>query len=207
MDETAAPHRIKKRLLIPGIMIGTIVLLIIAAFIRGTWANSQPRDAASSSDGILTTLYQTPDGRKSVRCSRVFDEPIDRVWGVVTDYVHFAEIFPTLATAHIEKDPDGRFHFTGTAQQAVLGKWAFDIHITHAESPSKKVASWDEPGGDATVNRGSWTLTPLGADKTLAVYTLDTEVRKVPAFIVRNALLSRQPLVVQAVVDRLNRKP
>ena len=82
-----------------------------------------------------------------------------------------------------------------------------DARIRHESSPEKRTASWDEPTGDITVNRGSWALLPAQAGKTLVVYTLDVEVRPFPAPLVRAVLLSRQKTVVEALKSHLDRQP
>src|SRR5262245_17386922 len=92
----AAParRRLKKRWLIPGVILGALLVLLVWAFIRGTWADTTPRDPASPADGIITQLIKTPEGHKPVRCAVLLDHPLDEVWKAVTDYEHYGEIFP-----------------------------------------------------------------------------------------------------------------
>ena len=56
------------------------------------------------------------------------------------------------------------------------------------------------------MNRGSWTLTPLSGNRTLAVYTLEAEVKQFPGFIVRSALLMRVDGVIGAVAREVARR-
>ncbi len=196
-----AERHLRKRVVIPS-LIGVLLLIALAvAVVRGTWADRETRNPSSSAEGPLTQLYQTPDGHKQARCALVIDRPIERVWAVVTDYDHFAAIFPMVASASAERAPDGRYRLTGVATSP-LGSWEFTAHVRHDELPIQKVASWDEPSGRLTVNRGSWTLTLLGADRTLLVYALEVEVPPYPAFVVRNVLLSRVDGAVRAVARR-----
>src|SRR5262249_50819997 len=92
--------------------------------------------------------------------------------------------------------------------------WTVETHITHKNSPQngktnepENIASWDEPGGELLVNRGSWDLRTAGTGETLIIYTLDVEVARFPNFLVRAALLDRVSNIVRAVADRLAASP
>ena len=77
---------------------------------------------------------------------------------------------------------------------------------TRAEArPGQFEASWDGPTGSVTVNRGSWTVTPMGQGRTLLVYSLEAEIAPFPNFVVRNVQLSREMEVVGAVADWLRK--
>ncbi len=204
---TRAPHRLKKRVWVPVLLLAVVILALLGAWVRGTWADTEPINPTSSAQGIITQLYQAPDGDKQVRCAVLLDHPMRAVWTVITDYDRFAEIFPTLTSASGKPDPEDpdQYHLTGELGSPV-GTWTFSTVITHEESAEKCVARWDSPSGSITRNRGSWTLTPAGEGKTLLVYALEVEVRHWPTFLVRNALLSRQRTVVEAVVNRLQQQ-
>src|SRR5262249_54447913 len=157
---------------IPAVVLGVLAVLVLWAYVRGTWADREPRNPSSSAEGILTQLYLAPDGRKQVRCAVILDYPPKKVWEVITDYEHFPEIFPTVGRAEVAREPDGRYHWVGTVTSPV-GDYPIDIHIRHEEAPDKFVASWDGPTDKVTVNRGSWTVTPAGPGRTLLVYALE----------------------------------
>jgi hypothetical protein len=187
--------------------LAVLTIVAIGAIIRGTWADTNAKNPTSSAEGSLIQLYRTPDGRKVVRCARVLDYPAEAVWAVVTDYNHFGDIFPHERAVRGERDPDGRYHVTGLAHAWPYGEWPFDVHVTHQEMPQSYVASWDDPGGDLTVNRGSWTVTRLGPDRTLLVFELEMEVRPFPVFFVRNVQLDRLKAMTEAVNTRLKTQP
>jgi uncharacterized protein YndB with AHSA1/START domain len=197
-----SPNRVKKRYLIPSIIGGLALLLMLAAYIRGTWADTAPRNPTSPADGVVCQLLQTPDGAKQVRCAAVLDAAPESVWRVVTDYEHFPEVFPTIATATARPLGDGRNHLT-FGLSTPIGQLPVEAEIRHEETPDRFVASWDQPSGQVVVNRGSWVVTPAGSGRTLLVYTLDVKVRPYPDFVVRNVLLSRQPSIVDAVRRRV----
>lgn len=198
-----APRRLKKRQILPLVLLALVAGFLAWASVRGSWADTVAKDPRSPADGTVCQLYQSPDGHKQVRCALLVDAPVEQVWAVVTDYEHFDEIFPYLQSTHAVREADGRYHLTGTAAAPVYGSWTFDTHLTHREGPPVYVVSWDEPGAELTCNRGSWTLTPTGPNQTLIVYLLELEVRHFPRFAVRNVLLDRVPAVVSAVAKRL----
>ncbi|MFI6402186.1 SRPBCC family protein [Streptomyces sp. NPDC050548] len=60
----------------------------------------------------LTGTYLTlDDGRPAVRFSRVYDQPLDRVWQFVTDPDQLAQWFPSRA--EFEMRPGGTVTFSG----------------------------------------------------------------------------------------------
>jgi uncharacterized protein YndB with AHSA1/START domain len=195
--------RPRKRVLIPLLVLGLLALAVLVLVVRGTWADTVVKNPASSADGSVSQLYQSPDGRKQVRCARILDFPAAAVWKVVTDYNHFGEIFPYERDVTGEVQPDGRWRVRGVAHAWPYGEWPFDVYVTQQETPEGFTASWDDPGGALTANRGSWVVTPLGPDRTLLVLSLELEVHPFPAFYVRNALLHRLKGMLAAVDTRL----
>src|SRR5581483_6467189 len=91
-----AARRWRKRWLIPLSIFGLLLLLFLAAFVRGTWADTEPFDPKTAGEGIICRLYQPPKDTWEIRCSMVLAHPPEKVWAVVTNYNRFADIFPTL---------------------------------------------------------------------------------------------------------------
>jgi hypothetical protein len=77
-----------------------------------------------------------------------------------------------------------------------------DLHVRHEESPEKRMAVWDEPHGSWKVNRGSWVVTPMGADATLLEYNLELSVAPFPDFVVRAVMLGQLDPVLRAAARR-----
>src|SRR6266487_3963951 len=98
-------RRVRKRLLVPAVAAGLLLLLLGTAVVRGTWADKVPKDPAGPEEGVVCRLYRPADGPWQVRCAVVLEDPPERVWKVVTDYEHFADIFPTLESAEVERRP------------------------------------------------------------------------------------------------------
>jgi uncharacterized protein YndB with AHSA1/START domain len=197
------PRKHRKRFLIPAVVAALLVLFLIGAIVRGTWADTVAKDPATSAEGVTCQVFQVGDGPKHVRCALVLDHPIEKVWATVTDYDHFTEIFPTLRSAQAERLPTGKTRLTGEAL-ALYGVWSFDILVSEMETPESRIVSWTGSGGNVSVIQGKWTLTPLGPDRTLLVYASQVEVKGFPDWFVRNVLLHRQPKVMAAVAAWLD---
>jgi uncharacterized membrane protein len=204
-DLLVTRKRIRKRTVLTIVVAAGVVGLCVWTLVRGTWADTEPRNPATSSDGIVRQLLLTKEGRKDVRCAVVLDASPEAVWKIVTDYEHFETILPHLGPMKVVREPDGHFHLTGNVTSP-LGDFPIDTRVAHHESPDVSTASWDQPGGRMTVNRGSWTLTRQGPSSTLVVYTLDTEVPPFPAFMVRCVLLHELKVGARCVAAELARR-
>jgi hypothetical protein len=196
--------RIKKRIGIPAAFIGVVMVLLTWGIIRGSWADPEARNPTSTTDGVVTQLFQTAEGRKQIRAAVIVNASADRVWKVVTDYDHFSDVFPNISTSKGVRDPDGRWHVTGEVR-TIVGSWPMDLHVQHEESAERSVASWDEPHGAWKVNRGSWVVTPHGNGETLLEYNLELKISPFPDFVVRAALLEQLKPVMKAVANRAER--
>jgi uncharacterized membrane protein len=213
MSATPSPaspptKRLRKRFLIPGIVIGVLVLILLGLYIRGTWADDVAHNPKSSAEGARVELYLAPDGNKQVRCAAVLDFPPGEVWAVVKDHANHDQVFRYVKSVKVEHEPDGRMHLIGTVHSRLWGDWPYDVHVRHQEDRDKNeyTDSWDEAGADM-LNRGSWRVTPLeGGKKTLLVYTVQVELRRYPDFIIRNILLDRIGSVVPDIRAAIERK-
>jgi carbon monoxide dehydrogenase subunit G len=199
------PSRKRRAILLT--LFGLSLILLILVILRGTWADTEPRDPKSSDEGIICRLYQPPQGDWQVRCSMILDDPPEKVWGVVTDYANFESIFPTLESCSQGPFASGGA-FTKTVQlsglaRSAIGTWPFDIVVKEEEGPGRYHSHWEGESGDVEKIAGSWTVTPAGEGKTLLVYASHIEIKHYPNWVVVNALKSRQPKVMQAVADWL----
>lgn len=181
-------------------------LFFFAFIVRGSWASATPKIPTSVEQGIVTQLYLTPTGQKEIHCYAVLNYPAKDVWQVVTDYEHFAEIFGgkfwSIKISKVEKKENNIFHMAGEVT-STIGTWPMDVDITHTETPDKYIASWDKPGDVVKINRGSWTITPISADKALVVYSLESQISPFPQFVTNNVFLSQLKPVIKAVENRL----
>lgn len=201
---TDVPPRRRARLVAMS-MGALFAALLVWAVVRGTWATRKLHNPATPEAGAVTQLALGDDGRKHVRCARVVNAPLERVWATVTGYDRFTQLFPRLTNAAAAPQPDGRTRLGGTVDGSVFGTFTFSVDVRHERSAAGAEASWDQPGGSLTVNRGRWRLTPLEGGRTLLVYELEAELDSVPSFIVRLALMTYLPDIVRAVAEDAER--
>ncbi len=211
--EATQPQRAKKRIYIPLILIILVVAVAIAAYVRGTWADSIERNPATADAGTITQLHQKANGNVEVRCAVIVDAPPKEVWAVVTDYPSHAAFLPYVKEVAGIRQADGRFLVKGVAHSRLYGDWPFESLTTHAELPGDEyTTSWTEEEKDHDVfaaSRGGWSVRPVGKDnkQTLLVFTLQVELQKCPNFIVRNIIMDRLHSLVKAMRDEtLKRK-
>jgi polyketide cyclase/dehydrase/lipid transport protein len=115
--------------------------------------------------------------------SAEIDAPLDEVWTVVEDVLSAPEWQGGLvAMSPLERDGDGRPTLVETQN---------DIKVRHVktvvrfryEPPSS--LSWSQEKGDLKSVEGSWTLEDLGAGRTRATYTLDSDPGRVLGMLIR----------------------
>ncbi len=205
----APPKRLRKRLWIPSVLLLLLVLVGVGFYVRGTWADTQPRDPASVAEGTVTQLLRQPDGAVVVRCAIRIAATPKQVWGVVTDYNTHSDLIPYASKVSGTHEIDGRWRVAGIAHSRIWGDWPFETRVTHVEDQAKQEyrTAWDEENdGLIAVNRGGWKLSPAGDGETLLVYTLQVEVPQYPAFVLRNIVMDRLHSVLKAVrVETLRR--
>lgn len=203
-------RRIKKRWLIPGLLLVLLIALLIWAGIRGTWADLERKNPSTVADGPVCQLFlEKPPDQKVVRCAMLLGFSAEEVWRVVTDYDHFDEIFPYLHSTRAtceggnDKHRTATYHLTGMVHSKLFGDWPFDTHVEHREL--SRTVSWIERGHRVTYNAGSWEMIAKGPQQTLLVYSLAVEVTPFPDSVVRNVLLDHVKEVVTAVDQRLKK--
>lgn len=204
---TLPRRRVKKRILIPALVLGLLLLFALAAYMRGTWAASEVHNPQTAAEGTRTQLYSTPTGDKQVRCAILVDAPIEKVWTVVRDYGNHTKFLPHFSEI-VVGPPDGeRVHLVGVAHTEPWGDWPFSVDMDHKKVSDKEyVASWDNPSETMSINRGSWTLKATGPNQTLLVLALQIEAARYPNFFVNNILMDRMYRVVSALRDEVNRR-
>jgi hypothetical protein len=173
-------------------------------WLRGSWAEDA-RDPAGEAEGLVTQVVLSEDGRKVVRCARVAAAPAETVRAVVTDYARFPELFPMLRDFQSQAAADGSHRLSYTVD--ALGRaWDFDVEVRHRSTPGLYVDSWSGSSPHVPVQRGSWAIRALDAERALVVYTLDVEAAGIPGFIVRNEVRHFIERIVADVVAAASRR-
>jgi ribosome-associated toxin RatA of RatAB toxin-antitoxin module len=198
-------RRVRKRLLIPSVLLALMALSVIWLWWRGTFADTQERNPASATDGPVTQLL-TKDGRTFVRAAVVVDAAPAAVWQVVTDYNNHPKFLPYIAELSSQKTGDGRMRLIGVARTHVWVDWPFEIDVRHTEDPEQGayVAAWHEENkNEFKVNRGDWTVNPHGAGQTLLIFTKQSELSGYPNFLIRNILMNRVGALMRGMRDEV----
>jgi hypothetical protein len=196
-------RRLRRLLLVPGALVGLLGLLTLGAFVRGTWADSQPRVPATVEEGPVCQVYDSPEDGRQVRCALLLPYTLEEVWQVVTDYDNYGDICSCIRADQIVHEPDGRCLLEAKADSGLASRVPFAVELRHDQELFRRVVSWDQPDGNVLVNRGKWVLTPDGPGRTLLVLSLEVQVRGVPTFVLRNQSLHRLREVVLGVERRL----
>jgi len=173
--------------------------IALAAFVRGTWADSVPLMPASVEAGSVCHVYDMPGEGKQVRCAMLMPYSLDRIWEAVTDYDNFGDICECLRADEIVHDPNGTCYLEARVKSGLSGEVPCTMELHHEQLLDQYRTTWDQPSGDVLVDRGHWVLTPKGPSETLVELSVEVEVRGVPTFILRNLNLRRLPEVVHGL--------
>src|SRR4051812_36552109 len=104
-----------RRLLLPAGLLAGVLLLPLGAFVRGTWADAEPRVPESVEEGAICCVCRCPDGTKEVRCAMRLPYPMDEVWEAITDYDRYGDICSYIQAREVLHDPDGRTYLKASA--------------------------------------------------------------------------------------------
>lgn len=205
------PRRARRRVYLPLILLGVLLLAAIGFGVRGTWVDASLKNPATLAEGTVTQLYRQPDGNVVVRCSVVVDAPPSEVWAVVSGYEKHKEFLPYVSKVEATRQADGQLRIEGIAHSRIWGDWPFESTVVESKSPEmgEYSALWDEAKtGPFSVNRGGWTLAPNGANtnQTLLTFTLQVELNDYPNFIVRNIVMDRLHSILKAMRDETHRR-
>lgn len=123
----------------------------------------------------------------SVVTQEVFiDAPIDRVYDVIVDYGRYPEFVPGIKACRVLAGGPGK----RVEYELDLGIKRFKYVLRHEEERPRKV-TWSLLSGELMkVSNGSWELHAEG-DRTRAHYSVEI-------------LISKPPLVPQAVIDKIS---
>jgi hypothetical protein len=197
------PVRLRRWLLLPGALLTVVLLLGAGLYVRGTWAETQPRMPADPEEEPVCQVLQLPGEEPCVRCAALLPYPIEQVWDVITDADHFGDICPYIQSAEVQYDPDHRCQIEARVQTGLPFTLPFGVEVRNQQELDRFVSRWDRTGGEVLVNRGAWVLTPRGPGMTLLELTMEVRVRTYPTFFLRNYSLQRLPQVIRTVQRRL----
>jgi hypothetical protein len=172
-----------------------VVGLVAASYHRGTTL-SPPVAPASPTDGARCGLIAP----HRVRCVALANAPMSVVWGLITDYPRFPELFRgplfQLELSTHEQQPDGQWRLVG-AVSGLMQRWPFEIAAKHTPSANLDLATWEQTSGVLAVDRGSWTLRPRSDTETLVSYEIEVVKPGAPSFVINDVLLDTLPAGIE----------
>jgi hypothetical protein len=115
--------------------------------------------------------------------SAEIDAPVDEVWAVVEDVLSAPEWQGgVVGMTALDRDADGRPTLVETENDIKVRTVKTQVRFRY-DPPTR--LSWTQEKGDLKSVEGSWTLDDLGAGRTRATYTLDSDPGRVLGMLIR----------------------
>ena len=162
-------------------LFAALLVLVLAS------ASSEPRlpgEAHPTPTGtVWVEMAATGAGKPREGVGRgVIEAPPERVWRALTDYAHWNEFMPYMEKSDVQPQADGSALSTHRLDfPPPVGELRYRVRFVQSVEAAPSGRLWRlrwaaVPGsGNVTGHRGSWTLTALAANRTLAVCHLYTE--------------------------------
>lgn len=142
----------------------------------------------------------------------VIEAPPERVWRALTDYAHWSEFMPYLERSDVQPQANGSVLSTHALDfPPPVGELRYRVRFVQSveAAPSGRVwrLRWAAvPGsGNVTDHRGSWILTALAADRTLAVCHLYTEAAAAPRWALDRGTARMLPWIFDGLRQHVRR--
>jgi uncharacterized protein YndB with AHSA1/START domain len=142
----------------------------------------------------------------------VIEAPPERVWRALTDYAHWNEFMPYLERSDVQPQTDGSVLGDHALDfPSPIGELRYRVRFVHSVemAPSGKVwrIRWAAVPGSGNVkdHRGSWTLTALAANRTLAVCHLYTEAAAAPRWALDRGTARMLPWIFDGLRQHVRR--
>lgn len=140
------------------------------------------------------------DGQSSTE----IEAPIDVVFAIVADLELVPKWQPDVKVSEcLERDEDGRGTLVYTELETVIRRTEATLRVSY-EDPTK--VSWVMEKGDVPAFEGSWTLTELPNNRTLAEYAVTIDFGRKLGMLVRGpAGKALKGAAVSSMPDKLKR--
>ena len=106
-------------------------------------------------------------GANSANQDIIIGVPPNEFFKVIADYEHYPKILPEMESARIIKREHGEIHAEFTFN--LIKRVSYTLAMV--ETPPHRL-EWRLVSGPLTTNSGSWQLSPMADDKTLAKYSI-----------------------------------
>jgi uncharacterized protein YndB with AHSA1/START domain len=154
----------------------SILLIALAALAGDTYS--------TPTGDVAVEMVSTGPGKPAEGIGRgIVEAPPERVFRALTDYAHWEEFMPYMEKSDARPGPDGSVESEHAMDfPSPLGERRYRVCFRHRVEAGAAGKTWRiewsyVPGsGNVAGLRGSWTLTAQGADRTLAVCRLWTDL-------------------------------
>ncbi len=179
---------------------------------------------------VVTRLEPTPGGGPRTGFgAATIAAPVERVFAALADLAHWSEFMPFMRRSEARREADGSWlcrqsltlpvgerHYSILAQASIPAKAAILAQARGAGggvsgTGSGEAAVWRltwsyVPGsGNIAAQRGSWTLLPAGAGRTLAVLRLASDPGGVAAWLADRAAARSLPWIFDGLRQQVGR--
>jgi Polyketide cyclase / dehydrase and lipid transport len=187
-----------------------IVSLSLAAVARSQPVELPPLTDAEkkkleAGEVVVHDLKPTDGKGVTGRALAVIDAPSTEVWPIARDCEHFSKFLPETKTSRRSEVNGETICFDELQLPFPLTNlWAETKTVAREEPAGHFHRDWSFVKGTYKRNRGSWTVVPWGENKSVVVYSVDSDpAMLVPDFIIRGAQVGSLPKIFTGIKKRL----
>lgn len=136
----------------------------------------------------------------------VIDAPPERVFAALTDFAHYREWVPFVTRSDARPQPDGSVLSAQTLDlPGLLGRRHYTVRAVSRVETGREGRLFETrwtyvPGsGNVADQRGSWSVTGLGAGRSLATCRLWTDPGDAPTWMMNRATARSLPWIFQGL--------
>jgi hypothetical protein len=188
---------------------------LVLSLTLGAVARSQPVELPPLTDAekqkldagevVVHDLKPTDGKGVTGRALAVIDGPSTEVWPIARDCEHFSKFLPETKTSRRSEVNGETICFDELQLPFPLTNlWAETKSVAREEPAGHFHRDWSFVKGTYKRNRGSWTVVPWGENKSVVVYSVDSDpAMLVPDFIIRGAQVGSLPKIFTGIKKRL----
>jgi ribosome-associated toxin RatA of RatAB toxin-antitoxin module len=156
---------------------------------------------AHEKDYIIRMIGSGPSAAKTVQARFYVRADRQSCWRVITDYDHYPEFMPQIASAKRVANPNGLDTYAFTLKVAVFTV-SYTLEMKGLQPVGPWTLSWNYVKGDLKSTSGSWEIfeCPETPGVVLVSYNVQVDVGAlVPAFVSNHLTTGSIPKLIEAV--------
>jgi ribosome-associated toxin RatA of RatAB toxin-antitoxin module len=186
------------------------IALVALSFAAPAW------EEAGETDGVTVWTREVAGSNvREVRAETDVPTSVDRVWDIIGDVQHYTEFMPyVLDTKVFGETADSHYEYQRIDPPFVdIRDYCVKVTLMRDDQTKVYQRKWTEANDKAPpkkddvvrveINKGSWTLEPVGTNKTHITYYLYTDPGgNIPAWMANKANKTSLPDLLNAVKNR-----